>query len=273
MKLIKTLAVITSFSTLLSGASIQIATGSKSGNYYKMGEDIKRVCDSLSIKVKDTKGSVQNISLLLKDDSDIDFAIVQTDALLSKELSLDIDNSIKDKISTLLPLNREVLYLLTREGSNISRFSDLSGKRVLVGIEGSGSKLSARFLMSYFDAGYWELIEGDTSDITRLSNEEVDAIFFVGSYPYPNLKRVPNGVVITNFDQSLGKPFKEFLIEDGKVRVFSQNSLLVGKSESPLFQKLKTCVLNNLQRLQSDNRFSPQWKDVNPDIDFYWYSK
>ena len=61
--------------------AVTMATGPSDGSYYQIGQDIKNVAakDNVDVQVMPTKGSLENIDLLVS--GKVDTAIVQLDAL------------------------------------------------------------------------------------------------------------------------------------------------------------------------------------------------
>jgi TRAP transporter TAXI family solute receptor len=106
-----------------------IATASRDGEYFAfasvLAEVMKRHHPDIKIRVRETAGSVENMSLLAQ--NQVQLAIVQSDTPV---------NSSARAVAYLFP---EVFHLLAAEESGIEGMADLRGKRVALMPEGSGS--------------------------------------------------------------------------------------------------------------------------------------
>jgi hypothetical protein len=266
------------FLTFLS-AEIRIGTGNKNGNYFKMGEDLKKVCSNLRISVLETGGSADNLSRILKDKIDIGF--FQNDTLYSYEiLQFDKEKSLlnyneisKSRVMAIYGIGKEFIFVLTKENRKITKLSDLENKKVLIGSPKSGTNRTANFLRNYFSVGNWNFIEKDfdESDFYSLKNGDIDAIFIVGSKELKNLKNLPSNVIINDFyTDELQKPFGKADFDD--TRLFYINSIIaVGKNREK-GKKIRDCISENIVKLQTGN-FSNEWKKVDiRDKNTKWYN-
>jgi TRAP-type uncharacterized transport system substrate-binding protein len=95
-----------------------IVSGSESGSYYQIAQDIMRIYDG-KINLKPSKGAVNNYDMLIND-SEIDIAFTQYDVLLkAKQYDYQTKTHNSDKIKVLLPLGSEEIHLLVRLDSKI----------------------------------------------------------------------------------------------------------------------------------------------------------
>jgi hypothetical protein len=78
-------------------------------------------------------------------------------------------------------------HLLARHG--IRDFDDLTGKRVAIGRDGSGTYLTARLLFKLSEGAPSEMVPIDTSEaLAELKAGRIDAMFYVAGYPVKLLK-------------------------------------------------------------------------------------
>ena len=154
-----------------SGETILIATASRTGAYYEIGEHLRTVLDSrdsLSLGVLESDGSMANLRALR--DGDVDLALVQG--------GLSV---YSNDIVALANIDREFAHIIVPVGSSIETFRDLAGKRVYVGPEQSGS---ADLAKTAFGALSFDpmpvLVNGPSADAaTALDSGSAEAALFV----------------------------------------------------------------------------------------------
>ena len=117
---------------------LRFASGSTWGAYNKFAQKYKAelVHQGLTVEVLTTKGSTENLQLLIEGKADI--AFVQGGILPEKS---DVD------LVSLGSVYFEPLWLFVRSEEPQSRFSQLSGKRVAIGSQGSGTRAVALELL------------------------------------------------------------------------------------------------------------------------------
>ena len=120
--------------------SLTIGTGSPEGAYFEYAKSYRKLLaeDGIELKLRNTAGSAENISLLETKTGGVDIAFVQS----------GLENLSKtDKLNTLGSLFFEPLWIFHRNGIELTRLSDLKGLRIAVGKEGSGTKILATQLL------------------------------------------------------------------------------------------------------------------------------
>jgi TRAP transporter TAXI family solute receptor len=270
--------IFLTISTFLFG-EIVIGTGKNSGNYFKMGLDLKKVCSNLKISVKTSGGSSENLKNLL--DEKIDLGFFQTDTLYSYEILqsdedkslLNYDDSSQSRVVAVSGVGKEYLFVLTKASRRVTKLSDLDGKRVIIGSKKSGSNKTANFLRYYFDVGNWDFIERDfaNENFYDLKNGEVDAIFLVGSKNLEIIKNLPANIIVNDFyNNIIQKPFHKERVRT-KTLFYVNSILAVGKNRSA-GHEIKECISQNIVKLQTGN-YSKEWKNVDVrDKDTDWYN-
>ncbi|PLY04356.1 MAG: hypothetical protein C0625_16910 [Arcobacter sp.] len=156
---------------------ITIATGSKTGNYYKTALEYKKLLEQDKVKVNliTSAGSMENIEILKNKKADI--AFVQNGT---------IDNENTKGITSLASIYYEPLWVFYKnDGYSIDYIIQLISKKISIGKEGSGTKdLSLNILK---DNG----ISEENSTILNYDNNKakeelikgnIDAIFIVSSH-------------------------------------------------------------------------------------------
>jgi TRAP transporter TAXI family solute receptor len=164
---------------------IVIATGAENGAYYRFArqyaEELKK--QGLTLEVRATAGSVQNLELLQDDRSAVSVAIVQSGVVAPAD---------RDRLQALGSLYREPLWVFYR-GEALERISQLAGKRIGVGPVGSGTYAIADQLLSANGvvdghAGTALVKESVTASATALQLGKLDAAFFVAAFEADYIK-------------------------------------------------------------------------------------
>jgi TRAP transporter TAXI family solute receptor len=163
---------------------IVIATGAENGAYHRFArqyaEELKK--DGLTLEVRATAGSVQNLELLQDDRSGVSVAIVQSGVAAPAE---------RERLQALGSLYREPLWVFYRsekpESDKLDRISQIAGKRVGVGPIGSGTHAIAGQLLAANGvadgrAGTVLARQSVTASALALQRGEVDAAFFVAAF-------------------------------------------------------------------------------------------
>ena len=186
--------------------TIVIATGSKSGLYYAFGEKLKTELakDGVTVIVKNTAGAVDNLALLNDPNSGVDFAIIQGGVA-------DVDRY--PEFVSLAGLFYEPVWVWYREesfkstGSELTQLTQLRGKRVAIGNQGSGTLALSKKLLQANGLGEKSVLaEYLTTDeaYSKLVAGKLDAVFTVSASEAPVLEKflsVP-GIRLMNFDQA-----------------------------------------------------------------------
>ena len=126
---------------------LTIATGSPTGAYHGFGqryqENLGR--DGIAVTLVNTAGTVENLSLLDRSAADdapaprIDIAFVQSGV----GAAVDFPDLV-----SLASLYFEPLWVLVRADQPPRRFTELAGRRLAIGVEGSGTRHMTRRLLA-----------------------------------------------------------------------------------------------------------------------------
>ncbi len=154
---------------------LEIATGGKSGAYYAFAERYRELlaAQGVELVVRETTGSVKNISLLDDADSGVDLAFVQDGTG---------DAAASPRLMSLASLYYEPIWLFTRPTLfGPDRLAALGGKRIAVGPKGSGTRAVARLLLG--EVGLTDKVTlwpiGGRQAAEALRRDEIDAAFIV----------------------------------------------------------------------------------------------
>jgi uncharacterized protein len=177
---------------------VRIATGANNGAYYTFAQEYSRLLadDGITLEIVPTAGSVENLQLVKN--GEVSLALIQGGSATEDD---------KERLRSLGSLFLEPVWIFTRNQSGIKRFLELKGKRVSIGVEGSGTHLLATQLLAA--AGIAEtntrlIREETTHAIDSLSKGKIDAAFFVASPEAPIVRKLfaAPAVELLNFDRA-----------------------------------------------------------------------
>ena len=154
---------------------ISIGTGDPSGAYYAFAQRYRETLarEGITLEIRNTAGSAENIKLLEAKEGGVDIAFVQGGIG---------DPTAQPELRSLGSLYFEPLWVFYRRGLQIKRFPDLRGKRIAVGPDESGvnaiaAKLLAANGISAKTATLLPL--GGEKAVEALREKRADAAFFV----------------------------------------------------------------------------------------------
>lgn len=178
MVLVSCFALSTGVLAQAPSSYISILTGPSGGTYFEFGTDIKKlVFPEIDLEVLETYQSTNNI-MSLSEPSDFQLAIVQQD-ILESDLARKLGG---ENIGLVMPLYLEEVHLLA--GPSISSVSDLDGKKVAVGIHGSGTNFTAEAVLEKLGiVPERKLYLREWRALTALQQGAVDAMFYVVGAP------------------------------------------------------------------------------------------
>jgi len=112
-------------------SKLVIAAGSKGGAYLKYAHEYQKLLaqDGISLKVLETAGSQENLSLLAA--GKVDIALMQSGVAEAEDYP---------ELLGIGSLYYEPLWVFTRPGFTLTKLSQLSNHRVILGQEGSGTR-------------------------------------------------------------------------------------------------------------------------------------
>ena len=172
----------------LSRKQLTIATGSRSGLYFPVGEAIARILtesfQNLQIQVIETDGSRQNISLLAEGKANL--ALVQNDMVHYAVYGENMYAQQKiDSITGLATLFPEIVQIIGRKADNFGALEGLRGKKIAVGPENSGTFYNAQQLLTR--AKLWDDIQPvlmtPSQALAGLENKTIDAFLYTSGLP------------------------------------------------------------------------------------------
>jgi len=177
---------------------IVLASGAESGIYYQHALRYKEILgrEGVAVDLRMTGGAVENLRLLLDPKSGVDVAFMQGGVAAVPEAN---------GLVMLASLYYEPLWIFYRDPATLSQIKQLNGKRIAIGVPGSGTRalvaqlFAARGLTMTGDIGRGntELLALGGGDALRaLKAGEVDAALYVGGADTPTIQQALRDPVI-----------------------------------------------------------------------------
>ena len=162
-----------------------IVTGGPKGTYYQIGLNLEALASQsgIALRVDNSKGSIENIYAVYQRPK-TQLGIVQSDVLafVSRVQTNPVLKGIARKTKMVFPLYNEEVHLVGQ--SDILGFDYLSGRRVAIGKEGSGTYMTAELLFKVSGVDPAEKLAIGTDDaLAQLKRGSIDAMFYVAGYP------------------------------------------------------------------------------------------
>lgn len=167
-------------------AELNIMTGSASGPYIQIGRDLSGLMEQCgqNLQVIESAGSLENF-LAVRQRPNTQFGIVQSDVLEYMNTFAADDPAVAQAIAGVriaFPLYEEEVHVLARR--DITGFGDLEGRRVAIGVENSGTFLTASLMLSLAGITPSEtLLIAPADALPELQEGRIDAFFYVAGAP------------------------------------------------------------------------------------------
>ena len=154
-----------------------IATGGEGGAYFRYAQQYKALLakHGVTVDVKATKGSVENLQLLRSQDADVPVAFVQGGAGLPVA---------DDQLFSLASLYFEPLWIFHHQSLTVRELRDLRGRKIAVGAPGSGTRAVAMRLLNDNDVNESNSVLSPLSPpgaADALLALQIDAVILVSS--------------------------------------------------------------------------------------------
>ncbi len=156
---------------------LYISSGAPGGSYQLYVERYRQVLAKNGIELREqpSAGSIENLKRLLDEQDDTEIALVQSGTA----------NGVNtDKLFSLGYLYHEPLWVFYRGRQELDRLTQLKGRRIAIGPEGSGTRKLALQLLADngIDARNAVLLPlGGLAAAEALHMRKVDAVFLVGT--------------------------------------------------------------------------------------------
>ncbi|KAF3885291.1 MULTISPECIES: TAXI family TRAP transporter solute-binding subunit [Nostocales] len=175
--------------------SLSFLTTKQPSLYYQAATELNEVLKNsgFNLAIKEgSPGSFQNLIEIGNGRSDMAFAQQDAFYLLRNTGDKDVAK-LAENIQIFAPVSSETIHLIVNTSSGIKNFADLKGKNVAVGLENSGTYVSAIFLyqLHNLDVTQESLVPMDIKEsIAKVSKGELDAAFYTAGLGTPLLKNI-----------------------------------------------------------------------------------
>lgn len=186
---------------------VTIGTAGVTGVYYPAGGAICRLVNrsrkehGLRCTVESTDGTVNNLEELRK--GEIEFGIVQSDLLYHAYRGSDGFTEVgpDQKLRVVFSLHAEPFTVVARKDAGVVSFDDLKGKRVNLGMPGSGSRSTMEELMrakGWTEKAFSAVHEIKPSDqVAALCSGKIDATIFAAGHPNGTVQQLTSACPTT----------------------------------------------------------------------------
>jgi TRAP-type uncharacterized transport system substrate-binding protein len=185
--------------------TLTISSGPRSSTFESIAQQYRKILarNGISLKIVNSLGSLDNMNRLTDPAAGIDIALVQSGITPSS------DTADTSQIVSLGSMFFEPLTIFYRATKPMPRLSELQGKRIAVGPEGSGTRALALALLKANEIephGATPLLSLEGQAATgALLHDQVDAIFLTGDSASPAYIREllhAGGIRLFDFSQA-----------------------------------------------------------------------
>jgi TRAP transporter TAXI family solute receptor len=158
---------------------IRIATASKGGYYFQYGSLLKRYIEKKTdyeVQLLVTRGSVDNRGRLLAKEAD--FAIVGTNSVSLQNLFV------------VAPLWQDYMHLVVRKDSDINSLSDMAGRNIALGKQGSGYRAQSMKVLEHFALEPEQFGQNELYFTKLLSDPTLEGAIVTTGLLNPDLRQV-----------------------------------------------------------------------------------
>jgi TRAP-type uncharacterized transport system substrate-binding protein len=171
--------------------TITIATGPEGSSFQHLAERYAKAFErnGVTVRLVPSNGSLENLRRLADPAGDVDVGFVQ----VGVKLPDPAPGEPRRALASLGTIARQPLYVLVRGSAPPDRLSALAGKRLVVGPEGSGTRVLALRLLEangVQPGGPTTLLDLDDELVgDALEKGEIDAAFLMGDSASPRVIR------------------------------------------------------------------------------------
>jgi TRAP transporter TAXI family solute receptor len=206
---------------------IIITTGADNGIYRGFADRYAPILkrEGITLDIRSSSGSVENYQRLTNPDSEYEVGFIQSGTTSPKDT---------DHLQTIAAVSYEPIWVFYRGNTVVNQLAQLRGKRVGIGVPGSGLLNVSLVLLGYSDvtAQNTTLVQLDAPKAYEaLESGQLDAAFFIGRPDAPTQKAL--------------------LTSDLKLMSFAQAEALVQKFPSLskiVFPRASTSIVDDLPR-------------------------
>lgn len=166
--------------------SFVISTGNEAGAYHLYGERYRELLgrEKIAVELRPSAGSIENLQRLTDDESGVDVALVQGGVAAPDQ---------DYPLVSLSALYYEPLWIFYRSTTELARLTQLAGRRIATGPEGSGTRALALHVLQASDAlkpGVPLLDLGGMAAAQALAAGRIDAVLLVAGPDAPVVQKL-----------------------------------------------------------------------------------
>jgi TRAP transporter TAXI family solute receptor len=180
---------------------LAMTTGAEGGAYRAFAERYREILarNGIDLELRPSSGSIENLRRLEDKNSGVDVGFVQSGSRAAGDTA---------GLVSLGSLYYEPLWVFYRDKVALNRLSQLQGKRVSIGPEGSGIRRLALQLLAANDAAKQPTIlldHGMSDAAAALQRREIDALFIIAGPDSEVVQKLlrAEGVRLMNFSQAM----------------------------------------------------------------------
>jgi TRAP transporter TAXI family solute receptor len=168
---------------------VKLSSGTPGAGFFALGQSLVRVFSKslpdVTLQVSESAGSVSNVDAIRHRLADVTFAYSDV-AYMAFAGRLNEEDGPLDSLRAIAVLRATPLHVLVGSRSGIRTAAGLKGRRVGMGVRGSGTALTASLVLRAFHIDSRDVISeslryNDGAD--RLASGTLDAMFVGASYP------------------------------------------------------------------------------------------
>jgi TRAP transporter TAXI family solute receptor len=199
-------------------------------SYYQMAVQIAEAMKagtngSIIVTVEESQGSVQNVKEVANRSGNYVFTtppVLVKLAMGGKKMFKDANPKYQD-IRSLFVIPSLTMHLVVRADSGIETFSDLAGKKFLIGKGSFGAREAAKYIKLFGLEGKVKLVDVElNAAVPALKNGQIDGFATAGSYPAPNV-----------IEAAAGTPIRILSMNDDQVAQTKRTKLVIPAGTYP----------------------------------------
>jgi TRAP transporter TAXI family solute receptor len=207
-KVLTAIALIATLMMFLSTAHakttfVTIGTGGITGVYYPTGGAIAKMVNKkkkeygIRATVESTGGSVFNVNAVMA--GDLEFGVVQSDRQYQaiNGLAEWKDKGPQKDLRAVFSIHPESVTLIAAVDSGIKTIQDVKGKKINIGIPGSGQRQNAIDALEAVGINYEKDIQAESIKASEaaslLQDGRIDAFFYTVGHPNGSIKEATSG--------------------------------------------------------------------------------
>ncbi|WP_191600828.1 TAXI family TRAP transporter solute-binding subunit [Marinomonas algicola] len=256
-----------------------------SSSYYQMAVEIAQAVkqdtnSNIIVTVEESQGSVQNV--MESAVRGANYVFTTPPALVSlaqdgKAMFKNRSNPKFSEIRALFPIPSLAMHFVVSDKSGINSFSEMEGKKILLGKGSFGATEGAKYIKLFGLEGKIDLAQVELSNaVPALKNGQIDGFVTSGSFPAPNVIEAAAGTKLNVLSLS-----DEQIVQSKRTRLVIPAGTYTGQDTDitttslPVVAYSSTAMDNDTaytltkafwsqKELMSDT--SPWWKGVSTDM-------